>query len=175
MTMATRIAVMNAGVIQQIGTPDEIYERPANLFVGQFIGSPAMNTLPAAIVRGGGEVAAIHTPTGVRIDLSGYNFSSEPKDGEAVIVGLRPEHFSIGCQDASAPDGATGASFSLPVRYTEKTGSDVTAFLDSGDGGLIAARFDHKHHHVPRTGEKVEIHYPSDRFDVFDAATEKRI
>ena len=171
MTMATRIAVMNAGVIQQIATPDEIYERPANLFVARFLGSPAMNTLAATIDRGGGGISAVHAPTGTRIDLSGYAFAAAPRDGDAVVVGLRPEHFSIGCQEF----GNVGAKFSLPVLYTEKTGSDVTAFLDGKDGELIAVRFDHKQHHVPATGEVVEIHFPNDRFDVFDAVTEKRI
>ena len=175
MTMATRVAVMNAGVIQQVGTPDEIYERPANLFVARFIGSPAMNTLNATVVRDGGGIGAVHAPTGTRADLSAYAFSSEPKEGDTVVIGLRPEHFSVGCEAAKALNGASGARFSLPVRYTEKTGSDVTAFLDSGDGGLIAVRFDHKHHHVPKPGEKVEIHYPKDRFDVFDTGSEKRI
>jgi multiple sugar transport system ATP-binding protein len=171
MTMATRIAVMNAGVIQQIATPDEIYERPANLFVARFIGSPAMNVLEAAIERRGERIGAVHAPTGVRMDLSAYAFSAAPKDGDAIVVGLRPEHFTIGCQGP----GDAGARFSLPVRYTEKTGSDVTAFLDSRDGKLIAVRFDHKHHHVPETGEVVEIHFPKDRFDVFDAVSEERI
>jgi multiple sugar transport system ATP-binding protein len=171
MTMATRIAVMNAGVIQQIGTPDEIYERPANLFVAQFIGSPAMNSLPAKIARKGRRITALHTPTGIHIDLSDYPFAAPPNDGDAVIVGMRPEHFTIGCQGRDL----AGARFSLPVLYTEKTGSDVTAFMDSGDGELIAVRFDHKHHHVPAAGETVEIHYPKDRFDVFDAESAKRI
>src|SRR5690606_11147692 len=60
MTMATRVAVMNGGVIQQIGTPDEIYERPQNLFVAKFIGSPAMNILDTRIMRAGNEVGALH-------------------------------------------------------------------------------------------------------------------
>ena len=171
MTMATRIAVMDGGVIQQIGTPDEIYERPANLFVARFIGSPAMNTLKARVDRSNGSIAAIHAPTGARLDLSGYTFAREPKDGSDVVIGLRPEHFDISAQ---ASPGAA-ARFSLPVRYTEKTGTDVTAFLDSQDGQLLAVRFDNKHHHVPTTGEVMDIHFPRDRFDLFDAASEKRI
>ena len=171
MTMATRIAVMNAGVIQQIATPDEIYERPANLFVARFIGSPAMNTLNATVERSGRDICAVHAPTGVRMDLSSYAFSALPDDGTAVIVGMRPEHFAIGRREAAD----AGARFALPVRYTEKPGSDVTAFLDSRDGELIAVRFDHKNHHVPESGETVEICFPKDRFDVFDAASERRI
>ena len=171
MTMATRIAVMNAGVIQQIATPDEIYERPANLFVARFIGSPAMNTLKATAVRNGAGISAVHAPTGVRMDLSGYRFASEPNDGDPVVVGLRPEHFTVGYQGLKN----AGARFSLPVRYTEKTGSDITAFVDSSDGELIAVCFDNKHHHVPKMGEVVDIHFPKDRFDVFDAVSERQI
>ena len=64
MTMATRIAVMDAGVIQQVGTPDDIYETPANLFVARFIGSPAMNVFEAEMEVAGDTVAAVHAPTG---------------------------------------------------------------------------------------------------------------
>jgi hypothetical protein len=84
---------------------------------------------------------------------------------------IGPEHIGIGCQES----GDVGARLSLPVRYTEKTGSDVTAFLDGGDGEMIAVRFDHKRHHVPAVGEIIDIHFPKDRFDIFDAASEERI
>ena len=171
MTMANRIAIMNAGVIQQIDTPDEIYERPANLFVAQFIGSPAMNTLTARIEMKGNSVTALHGPTGTRLDLSAYPFADTPRAGDEVVVGLRPEHFIVG---EERRNGA-GATFSLPVRYTEKTGSDVIMFLDNGERDLIAVRFDHKHHHVPEAGEAPDIWFPKDRFDVFDAASQRRL
>ena len=60
-------------------------------------------------------------------------------------------------------------------RHLCLNGSDVTAFLDSKDGQLLAVRFDNKHHHVPTTGEVMDIHFPRNRFDLFDAASEKRI
>ncbi|MBP1843947.1 multiple sugar transport system ATP-binding protein [Rhizobium petrolearium] len=170
MTMATRIAVMNSGVIQQIGTPDEIYERPKNLFVASFIGSPAMNMVPATVVANGGTCVARHEPSGVPLHLSRYQFEHQPKTGQNVIAGMRPEHFSVG----EMPEEACGAYFELPVRYTEKTGSDVTAFLESG-GGLIAVRFDSKHYHVPAAGERLRVSYPADKFDLFDPKTEVRI
>jgi multiple sugar transport system ATP-binding protein len=170
MTMANRIAVMNGGVIQQVDTPDTIYERPANLFVAQFIGSPAMNTLKAHIKIDGANVSAIHAASGVRMDLSDYPFADPPCDGTEVVVGLRPEHFVVG---KTGKD--TGATLELPVRYTEKTGSDVTMFLDNGEADLIAVRFDHKFHHVPKTGEAPPIWFPKNRFDVFDAETEERL
>ncbi len=171
MTMATRVAVMNGGVIQQIGTPDEIYERPANLFVAEFIGSPAMNMLNARLEIADDCVTALHETTGVRLDLSNYAFSARPEPGQPVVVGMRPEHFNVG----AANGNPVGAQFSLPVRHTEKTGNDVTMFLDDGGGKLIAVRFDHKHHHVPAAGETPVVGFPRDRFDVFDASSENRI
>ncbi len=171
MTMATRIAVMNGGVIQQIGTPDEIYERPANLFVAEFIGSPAMNMLRGRLEKDGNRLTAVHEGTGVRLDLSDYAFSAPPEDGRAVVIGLRPEHFHVGPVNGTVP----AAEFALPVRYTEKTGSDVTMFLDGGTDGLLAVRFDHKHHHVPAAGEVPAVSFPKDRFDIFDAETEERL
>jgi multiple sugar transport system ATP-binding protein len=96
MTMATRIAVMDRGVIQQIGSPDDIYGVPANLFVARFIGSPAMNVLEARLKVAGNSVTAIHLPTKVDIDLSDYRFVAKPEDGMDVSIGLRPEHFLVG-------------------------------------------------------------------------------
>ena len=171
MTMADRIAVMNDGVIQQVGNPDEIYEVPANLFVAEFIGSPAINMLPGRLEVDAGRVSAVHASTGVRLDLSGYAFAAAPEAGREVVVGLRPEHFNVG----TANGNAVGAEFALPVQYTEKTGNDVTMFLDSGHGGLIAVRFDQKNYSAPVAGDTSEVSFPSDRFDVFDGNTKNRI
>ena len=131
MTMATRIAIMDRGVIQQIGSPDDVYETPANLFVAKFIGSPPMNILNGVLKVSGDSVTALHEPTNTAIDLSAYPFLTRPADGTKVAIGLRPEHFSLG-EGGSA--GVT-ASFSLPLLYTEKTGSDATAFLTAGGRG----------------------------------------
>ena len=138
MTMATRIAVMDGGVIQQIGTPDEIYERPANLFVARFVGSPPMNVLEATIELAGNRVVATHRPTGVEMDLSDYAFARQPARRPKALVGLRPEHFAIGSRTAASPPPI----FDLPLRYSEKTGSDGTAFLAAADE-LLAVRVDH--------------------------------
>ena len=92
MTMATKIAVMSAGVIQQFGTPDEIYERPANLFVAGFIGAPAMNLKRARIARMNGKVEGVFA-SGLRFDLDRYPFASRPDEGADVVIGMRPEHF----------------------------------------------------------------------------------
>src|SRR5690606_10956023 len=82
MTMATKIAVMNAGVIQQFGTPDEIYDRPGNLFVAGFIGSPAMNLRPGRLHVGDGRVVV--EIEGHRLVLTDYPFETAPRDGRDV-------------------------------------------------------------------------------------------
>ena len=93
MTMATRIAVMNDGRMQQVGPPQAVYERPHNLFVARFIGSPPMNTIPATFVIDAGEAY---------VDVGSGRFPLAAVGGEAVvdrtkvIVGVRPEHLQIG-------------------------------------------------------------------------------
>ena len=118
MTMATRIAVMNGGYLQQLGTPKQIYDRPANLFVATFMGSPPMNLLPAT-VRGSGSGARLEIAPDGRGDGGGGGGGGgaafpdaplppnvdpdEARDGRQVLLGLRPEWFSEG--DAT-PRGA---------------------------------------------------------------------
>ena len=171
MTMATRIAVMDRGVIQQIGTPDEIYEVPANLFVARFIGSPAMNVLDARLKVAGNSVTAVHLPTSVAIDVSDYPFATRPEDGMDASIGLRPEHFSVGGgNNGSRP----AAVFDLPLRYTEKTGSDATAFLAAADQ-LLAVRTDPSKVNGLPVGQPVKMSFPRDKLNVFDARTGRRM
>jgi multiple sugar transport system ATP-binding protein len=168
MTMATKIAVMNAGVIQQFGTPDEIYSKPANLFVAGFIGSPAMNLRPAMISNGGGKIAA--RSEGIDLDLTNYAFESKPGDGQKVVLGLRPEHF--GEPGAAVADAA--GTFSLPVQYTEKTGGDATAYLKFGDS-LVASRVDPEIIGQFKQGDTIKIAFPRGKVHVFDAQSERRM
>ena len=170
MTMATRIAVMDGGVIQQIGTPDEIYEVPANLFVARFIGSPAMNVLDTRLSVNGSSVIAVHQPTGVSIDVSDYAFSARPEDGAGAAVGLRPEHFAIGDGNGGRP----AAVFDLPLRYTEKTGSDATAFLQAAEQ-LLAVRTDPAKVNGLEVGKPVRMSFPRDKMNVFDARSGRRM
>ncbi len=86
MTLATRIAVMRAGRIEQYAAPDDLYEAPATLFVAGFVGSPAMNFMPGRLVSGAVEIGATQVP------LNGYRFRSTAALGQNVILGIRPEH-----------------------------------------------------------------------------------
>jgi multiple sugar transport system ATP-binding protein len=97
MSLATRIAVMNEGIIQQIGTPQEIYDKPNSVFVADFIGSPAINLIQGTFSKNGNVPWFIpeHQNDDVKISLSGYSFDSEPKDGQGIIFGFRPEHINL--------------------------------------------------------------------------------
>ena len=101
MSLATRIAVMNEGIIQQIGTPQEIYDKPNSVFVADFIGSPAINLIHGTFSRVQSTPCFIpeQQKENVKITLSDYSFNSEPKEGQKIIFGFRPEH--IGLRDAS--------------------------------------------------------------------------
>ncbi len=98
MTMADRIVVMHDGVIQQVGTPLELYDHPANLFVAGFIGSPGMNFLPAVVSRDGQKVAAELTD-GQMIPLRP---ELKIEDGDRVIIGIRPENIEVGGEGLKA-------------------------------------------------------------------------
>jgi multiple sugar transport system ATP-binding protein len=131
MTLGDRVVVMRGGVVQQIGTPDELYERPANLFVAGFIGSPAMNFFPAGLTETGlslafGEI----TLTQPVLDLLATN--SAPKD---VIVGVRPEHL----QDAALIDAyqrISSLSFEVNVDLVESLGADKYVYF-TAEGPVV--------------------------------------
>ena len=170
MTMATRIAIMDRGVIQQIGSPDDVYEQPANIFVARFIGSPSMNVLEVKARVSGTSVTGLHEPTGTEIDLSDYPFRSRPQDGMPLSVGLRPENFIMGAGNGSRP----AAVFNLPLLYTEKTGSDATAFMTSRDE-LLAARIEPALVSKLSLGAPLALSFPREKLNVFDARTGLRM
>ncbi|MCP4380029.1 MAG: ABC transporter ATP-binding protein [Hyphomicrobiales bacterium] len=169
MTMATKIAVMDGGVIQQYGTPDEIYEHPSNRFVAGFIGAPAMNFLDGTTTTtaGGDGTVTAKLADDRTIDLSGYPFEKPPEPGRAITLGLRPEHFEL-------PEANGQALFRLPVRSTERTGSDATIYLGIGDD-LIAVRADPAFARNVKVGEEVPVSFPSGKANVFDARSGQRM
>jgi multiple sugar transport system ATP-binding protein len=143
MTLATRIAVMNAGEIQQIGSPKEIYNRPANTFVAGFMGSPSMNMIPATLANGGDRLSLrIESQNGapVSLPLAARNGSSPdgaPLDpGRKVILGLRPEAVT----DPGAADRSSSviADADCRVEVVEPAGSDTFAVTKLGGVEVIA-------------------------------------
>ena len=164
MTMATHIAVMNGGVIQQFGRPDEIYESPANLFVAGFIGSPPMNLVPAEVQ---GNTAT--TAEGTNVDLTTYPFVTRPANGTQIILGLRPEHFRL-----NSPLAESALSLTMPITHVERTGSDAIVTMMTGKT-RIDARTDPEVAARLKTGDRLTATFPGNKISVFNAASGIRI
>jgi multiple sugar transport system ATP-binding protein len=132
MTLGDRVVVLRGGVVQQVGTPQYLYDEPRNLFVAGFIGSPAMNFLPATLQDGTLRTRLGDLPVDdrVRRDLERRHAPRE------VIVGLRPEHF----EDASLVDTSrAGCVFTATVDVLESLGSDVYAYFTQEAGDLATS------------------------------------
>jgi multiple sugar transport system ATP-binding protein len=168
MTMASRIAVMNYGVLQQIDTPQSLYDHPDNLFVAGFIGSPAMNFFDAKIRKDGNNVYVDAGDFSVKIPDSRTDLYM-PYDGKAVIFGLRPE--DIYDPKYEAPD-IIGDTVKASVEVTELMGNEIFVFMKSGNDDYVA-RVD------PRTnfrmGDKVEMTFNMGNMHIFDKETEQAI
>jgi len=154
LTLADRIVVMNKGVIQQTGTPEEIYNAPANLFVAGFIGSPAMNLIKGSL-RGG-----TFTAPGLSLPLAGRDGVSR----DDVVLGVRPE-------DMAVADGGNGA-ISGPIYATEMTGDAVLVTIAVG-GQRLCARGDR--HFRGKINDAVALSPNLDYVHLFDGATGERI
>ena len=125
MTMADRIAVLRRGVLQQVGSPRELYWEPANLFVADFIGSPAMNLLQGTLEVVGERVSVLYGE-GLAFELPSRLLAGRPSPdahGKEVILGVRPEHFTVGC------NGSAGG-IPVKVRFSEVLGSETLVHVD---------------------------------------------
>ncbi len=168
MTMADRIAVMNEGIIQQVGSPQELYDSPVNVFVAGFIGSPAMNFFKASVVENG---------EGVRLEGEGFKIDV-PDDraeeirhytGRTMKFGVRPENIH---DTEFVPSGITAAPSRVTVDVTEPMGNEVFLHLMAGEVKLLA-RVD------PRTsireGDQVEVIIDMERMQIFDPKTDETL
>ena len=194
MTLGDRVAVLRSGRIQQVGTPTELYGRPATIFVAGFIGSPAMNFVPATVEEG-----ELRTPFGAIIPddrqrrlLEGWDSGAAGR--RSLIVGARPEHF----EDAALEPmkGRSGLRFSVTVDVLERLGSDSYAYFtlaggrtriadleelahDAGTVGLtsgveqVVARLDAASR--IREGEKTELWLDTSRLHLFDPDTGRNL
>ncbi len=151
MTLAHRVAVMDAGVIQQLGTPEAIYDKPANLFVAGFIGSPAMNLVTGQCRAGRFEAAPVH--------IDGVAGQDGP-----VVLGVRPEDVSV--------VGVGQGDFDAPVYTVELTGENVQVTLDTGRTRIVA-KADRAWRAEMGTAVGVKVNI--DRLHLFDARTGLRL
>jgi ABC-type sugar transport system ATPase subunit len=148
MTMADQIVVLNAGEIEQVGPPLELYHRPATRFVADFIGAPSMNFLTVEFV--GGQATYRGSPLGDRWALP---------DGEYTL-GIRPEHLGIG------PAGADGAGLTVTVRVVEQLGGETYLHTESVRGDSLVVRTEGDR--GARVGEELSLGLPKDRIHLFD-------
>jgi multiple sugar transport system ATP-binding protein len=161
MTLATRIAVMRAGRIEQYAAPDELYEAPATLFVASFVGSPAMNFFPGRLGSGPSvQVGSLQLP------LGNYRFRTLPLPGQDVIVGIRPEHVVL------ARDEPKEWTAEAEILFMEPMGADTLGWFQLGQHRL-AARL------VPQVarelGSRVRLALLSDHISLFDPTSEARL
>ena len=162
MTLATRIAVMRAGMIEQYATPDVLYEQPATLFVAGFVGSPGMNFLSGSIARGPVPVARIETDT---IPLDGYPLCSSD-DGREIIFGIRPEHVSL------ADHGTRGPLIEADTLFIEPMGADTLGWFQYGSQ-RISARLPPQR--ARGLSGKVRLLLDIGQVSLFDPMTEQRL
>ena len=168
MTMATRIAVMKEGVLQQVGSPQGLYDNPRNVFVAGFIGSPAMNFFDVAVTGEGPEVFLEAGP--FRLQAPDDKVAGlVPFRGQRIILGIRPENI----HDLEyAPPGITGSPVRASVEVTEPMGNEVFLHLTS-NGHSFLARVD------PRTGARrgsqVAVVIDMSRMHAFDPASEQAL
>jgi multiple sugar transport system ATP-binding protein len=169
MTLASRIAVMHHGSIQQFDEPQVVYDRPANMFVAGFMGSPSMNFLP-------GELTKIDGAPAVTIALEGGETATlalaqmpafRPADGK-VVLGVRPEHLFRFTDSLRAQKPAL-AKLAAPVEVVEPTGAETHAVLKIGEREILG-RFDPDH--APRLGELMPLGIDMSHACLFDPGTQ---
>ncbi|OJU82778.1 MAG: ABC transporter ATP-binding protein [Solirubrobacterales bacterium 70-9] len=129
MTLGDRVAVMRAGVLQQVGSPEELYTKPRNLFVAGFIGSPAMNFMPAEVVDG-----KIKLPLG-EVDPSQVDGLDAPPSGK-VVAGIRPENFEDAAIVQDSVKTERGLTFEAEIDLVESLGSDLYAYFHIESEGV---------------------------------------
>src|SRR5215207_30323 len=165
MTLADRVVVMNHGRIEQIGTPNELYHKPASTFVASFIGAPSMNLAPARIEESGGalllrltEAIALPVPP----ERAARCAAGNSRD---VIVGIRPESFTWAAQDAPA-------AIDIVASVVEPLGSDTLVFFELGGHEMVSR--------VPpvavrRAGDRLRLSVDLSRMHLFDPATGRNL
>ncbi len=156
MTLADKIVVLNAGKVEQVGSPMDLYHRPANTFVAGFIGSPAMNLISCDVTRLDGEVAELR--------VGGSRVGEVPRmgflAGDSVTLGVRPEHLSMAATEGLALSGTLEA--------LERLGDITYLYLSLADGSQITVA--EQGDRVLDIGELVSVYAAQDDLHLFDEA-----
>ncbi|MEZ5534993.1 MAG: sn-glycerol-3-phosphate ABC transporter ATP-binding protein UgpC [Thiolinea sp.] len=172
MTLASKIAIMKGGILQQLGSPDEVYTQPANMFVAGFMGSPSMNLIPAELVSNDGVICArIEHKAGEAMLLPvGDNPAYAEWAGKQVVLGLRPEAIT----DVSSAERDSSMLFEAEcqIDVTEPTGADIFAILEL-NGTEVTGRM--RANCGAREGEKAAVVFNMLHAVLFDPQSEARI
>ena len=161
MTLADRIVVLRAGKVEQIGTPLELFNTPANLFVAGFIGSPAMNFLPASVVdadEAGLKISLLDQET-LELAITG----TRPASGARVTLGVRPQHIRL------AAEGQTG--FEIAITLVEALGTETVVYGEAGNGERVMAVLAGQH--ALKTGATIRVTFDVADVHLFDEAGQR--
>jgi multiple sugar transport system ATP-binding protein len=169
MTLASRIAVMHQGELQQFDEPRQVYDRPANMFVAGFMGSPSMNFIPARFANGDGRALEVDGPNGAPTKIALARPPAQARSG-AIMLGVRPEHISPARNGAASKPGA--ATLNAVVELVEPTGAETMIGLRLGEREIVA-RFDPDD--APQVGETIPLALDMAKACLFDAASERLI
>ncbi len=168
MTMATRIAVINKGLLQQVDSPQNLYDYPANLFVAGFIGSPAMNFFPAKLAKSDGKLLIDGGTFRLQIPDSRLNVYM-PHEGKSIIFGIRPEDIH---NPEFAPPGIHAQPVPANVDVSELLGNEILVYLKTGDNSFVA-RVDPRSRY--RLGDDVQVVINMENMHIFDKESEQVI
>jgi multiple sugar transport system ATP-binding protein len=157
MTMADKIVVMHDGIVEQIGAPLDLYDKPDNTFVAGFIGSPAMNFLPGTVEVGNG-ATTFRADSGLVLPIGAVG---DGRAGERLILGMRPEHIKV------TPDGAP-----VEVLVVEPMGSETQVVVKTGGHELVCLFRDRI---MPNPGDTIHIAPDPSLVHLFDAGSNKRL
>ncbi|MHB1160332.1 MAG: ABC transporter ATP-binding protein [Chloroflexota bacterium] len=167
MTMGTRIAVMKLGVLQQLDTPQKLYEHPANTFVAGFIGSPAMNFFDVGVSVSDGTAELLGE--GFRVRLSGRQARAlGPHNDKRVILGIRPEHLAGFSQGESETSGEIAAA----VEVVEQLGSEQLVYANVGGKSFVAKA---EAGLRIQMGDTVRLAFPKQQVQIFDPESERSL
>jgi multiple sugar transport system ATP-binding protein len=168
MTMGHRIAVMKDGVLQQLDTPQTLYDRPANLFVAGFIGSPAMNFFSGELVSESSSLYVQAPELKLKVPESKHS-RLQGNHGKSIILGVRPEYIHHRSEVREVTEGQTAR---VAVSVVEPLGSEVYAYLAVG-GQEFIARMDATA--KPTPGETIEAVFDTEHLHIFDKDTEQAL
>ncbi len=171
MTMATRIVVMKDGLIQQVDTPQSLYDNPVNIFVAGFIGTPQMNFMNGALEKKADGLYFVYEGNALKLPEGKANDPALAEYiGKEVIAGLRPECIH---DDEASIAKCAGATLDADVDVTELMGAEIYLYLRVGEEGKLTARVSSRS--STRAGEVIKIGFDMDRIHIFDKDTERCI